>query len=114
MLGRAQARARRSGMPFQLTLDNLFDLILSQGARCAYSGVCLELVLPNSDWRVSLERIDNSDGYVASNCVMVACEFNTADLGTKPLPGSRVVEIKTTIGFVFTKGVNTAGLKAVV
>ena len=38
----------------------------------------MELLLPHSDWRMSLERLDNDLGYVQENCVLVAAEFNTA------------------------------------
>ncbi|CAK0808991.1 unnamed protein product [Prorocentrum cordatum] len=54
-------------------------MLWSQGGRCYYSAVPMEYSIPSSDWRMSLERLDNELGYIVSNCVFVACEFNTPD-----------------------------------
>ncbi|CAE7362834.1 pmpB [Symbiodinium sp. CCMP2592] len=37
----------------------------------------MELLKPNSHWRVSVERIDNRQGYVQGNCCLIAAEFNS-------------------------------------
>ena len=39
----------------------------------------MEILIPCSNWRVSIERRDNSKGYVRDNCVLVAGEFNSPD-----------------------------------
>lgn len=39
----------------------------------------MEVEQPNSHWRMSLERVNNRLGYTASNCVLVAAEFNSFD-----------------------------------
>ena len=77
LLNNARWRSKLKGWKFDLDIDFILDMILQQQGRCAYSGVPMELLLPHSDWRVSLERVDNSIGYVQTNCVLIAAEFNT-------------------------------------
>ncbi|CAK9053728.1 Calmodulin-like protein 5 (Protein MULTICOPY SUPPRESSORS OF SNF4 DEFICIENCY IN YEAST 3) [Durusdinium trenchii] len=72
-------RSKMKGKDFNLDADFILDLILYQQGRCAYSGVDMEMLLPHSDWRMSLERVNNAVGYVAENCVLIAAEFNTAE-----------------------------------
>lgn len=44
----------------------------------------MEIVFPNSNWRMSLERLNNSEGYWRQNCVLVAAEFNSSDFSRAP------------------------------
>ena len=75
------ARPRAKGKPWNVTLtfEDLLEMVEQQNGRCAYSGVPMEMLLPNSHWRMSLERLNNSEGYSRENCVLIACEFNTGD-----------------------------------
>lgn len=50
-----------------------------QQGQCFYSRVPMECLVPNSHWRMTLERLDNEHGYTARNCVLAAAEFNTSD-----------------------------------
>ena len=77
-LDHARQRSKLKGWKFDLDIDFILDMILQQKGRCAYSGVDMELLLPHSDWRMSLERLDNDKGYVQENCILIAAEFNTA------------------------------------
>ncbi|CAK0846679.1 unnamed protein product [Prorocentrum cordatum] len=79
LMVRARSRALKRGHGLDLNLDILLDKLLQQQGRCYYSGVPLQYLTPNSDWRVSLERLDNALGYTATNSVLVAHEFNTSD-----------------------------------
>lgn len=79
LLNSARFRAARRGMECSVTCDDLLDLLLVQEGRCFYSGVPMECRLPNSHWRMSLERFDNGRGYVLGNIALVAAEFNTPD-----------------------------------
>lgn len=63
---------------FTLTLNDLFDKLLEQKGKCYYSGVNLSFV-PNSDWMVSLERLDSTKGYTKKNTVLICVEFNSTD-----------------------------------
>ena len=84
MLANAKSKANARGQEFSLTCEHVCDMLTYQEARCAYSGVPMELVLPNSHWRVSLERVDNSIGYTRANCVLIAAEFNSSDYSRHP------------------------------
>lgn len=79
LVNSARQRSKMKGKDFNLDADFILDLILYQQGRCAYSGVDMEMLLPHSDWRMSLERVNNAVGYVAENCVLIAAEFNTAE-----------------------------------
>ena len=79
LLGSARSRAKEKGLRCNLTRDDLYRMIKRQHGRCAYSGVPMEISMPNSHWRMSLERRNNSRGYCSQNCVLVAAEFNTGD-----------------------------------
>eukprot|EP00438_Fugacium_kawagutii_P031195 Skav234755 [mRNA] locus=scaffold14:1066839:1068017:- [translate_table: standard] len=79
LLNDAARRSRHKGLGFDLDLDFLLDLILQQHGRCAYSGVQLELLMPTNDWRRSLERLDNKQGYLRHNVALIAHEFNSGE-----------------------------------
>ena len=73
---RYRDRIRRRGS--EVDSNHLLDLILEQRGLCAYSGVPMELLKPHSHWRMSIERIDNTAGYVRGNYCLIAAEFNSA------------------------------------
>lgn len=84
MCSSALGRARRHGLEGILTYMDLLDMLDKQGGKCAYSGVSMEVEHPHRHWRMSLERLDNFKGYVNSNCVLVAAEFNSCDYSRAP------------------------------
>eukprot|EP00930_Biecheleria_cincta_P027635 TRINITY_DN19380_c0_g1_i1.p1 TRINITY_DN19380_c0_g1~~TRINITY_DN19380_c0_g1_i1.p1 ORF type:complete len:301 (+),score=26.01 TRINITY_DN19380_c0_g1_i1:55-903(+) len=75
----AKRRSRHKGLDFSLTHEDLLRMLWNQEGRCGYSGVGMEILMPNSHWRMSLERHDNILGYTPQNCILVAAEFNTSD-----------------------------------
>eukprot|EP00438_Fugacium_kawagutii_P031699 Skav232928 [mRNA] locus=scaffold1477:1059796:1060998:- [translate_table: standard] len=75
----ARRRAKRKRLEYSLTREQVLDMLGQQGGRCYYSGVPLEYKRIHRDWRMSIERLDNSKGYTSQNCVLIAVEFNTAD-----------------------------------
>eukprot|EP00438_Fugacium_kawagutii_P030803 Skav229493 [mRNA] locus=scaffold2455:24690:25730:- [translate_table: standard] len=77
-------RARLRGWEASLTYADLLDMLEVQEGKCGYSGINMEVEIPHSHWRMSLERVDNSCGYSKSNCVLVAAEFNTSDFSRGP------------------------------
>lgn len=79
LLANAKSRAKRRGQECTLLRGDIFDMLWMQGGRCFYSGVPMECILPESHWRMSLERLSNDVGYTQGNCVLVAHEFNTSD-----------------------------------
>eukprot|EP00438_Fugacium_kawagutii_P031697 Skav232926 [mRNA] locus=scaffold1477:893601:894992:- [translate_table: standard] len=79
LLRNARMRSKSKGRKCSLTREHVLDILEGQGGRCAYSGVPLEYKRLHSDWRLSIERLDNSKGYTVGNCVLIAIEFNTSD-----------------------------------
>eukprot|EP00439_Symbiodinium_sp_Y106_P042084 s5254_g5.t1 len=85
----ARCRDRARGRQCNIDANHLLDLVLEQGGLCAYSGIPMELFRPNSHWRVSIERIDNGQGYLQGNCCLIAAEFNSqAHTAAHGAPGS--------------------------
>ncbi|CAE7514651.1 pmpB [Symbiodinium sp. CCMP2456] len=74
----AKRRDHKKGRQSNIDANYLLDLVLEQGGLCAYSGIPMELLIPNSHWRVSIERINTRHGYLKGNCCLIAAEFNTA------------------------------------
>ncbi|CAE8600861.1 unnamed protein product [Polarella glacialis] len=75
----ARYRSNRRNQVCTLTIHDIFCMLWNQKGRCSYSGVAMEILIPNSHWRMSLERKDNNCGYTPGNCVLIAAEFNTSD-----------------------------------
>eukprot|EP00438_Fugacium_kawagutii_P008716 Skav216382 [mRNA] locus=scaffold1241:118826:120190:+ [translate_table: standard] len=78
-LSSARGSARKRNQEFSLTLLQALHMLKEQHGRCYYSGVPLEYKQIHTDWRLSIERLNNSIGYTEENCVLIAIEFNTAD-----------------------------------
>ena len=79
LLGSARRRALRKDMLFDLGIEHVFDMLLAQRGRCAYSALPMEILLPHSHWRMSLERKNNLQGYTIQNCALICLEFNSPD-----------------------------------
>ncbi|CAE8651769.1 unnamed protein product, partial [Polarella glacialis] len=93
LLSSARARSKSANMSFSLQLDDLLDMVHLQVGQCFYSGVPLQYKVRHTDWRMSLERINNSLGYTADNCVLIAVEFNTSDYSRKTAKVKKFVSI---------------------
>lgn len=59
-----------------ITRDYLYELLLSQNGRCAYSNIPLSI---ENDWHISIERLNTNGGYFCGNVVFVCFEFNKID-----------------------------------
>lgn len=75
-------RGRTSAGQFDLTYEVLLEKYRSQRGRCAYSGIELSM-RTHSDWRCSLERLDNAKGYVGDNIALICGEFQSTDATTR-------------------------------
>jgi len=75
------------GLEYEFDTNSLLDLLVRQRGRCAYSDLPLTLRVSKyssreqrsnyfHDWQLSLERLDNTKGYISGNVVFVALEFN--------------------------------------
>ena len=71
-----KARRRDSfrGRVCTMHMSDILDKLWEQKGRCYYSQMPMEFIQPNSHWRMSLERIDNRQGYSVNNCVLVAAD----------------------------------------
>lgn len=58
-----------------LTAEFLKEMWQTQKGRCFYSGLDMKHEM-GVDWQCSVERLDNSKGYVQDNVVLVCLEFN--------------------------------------
>jgi len=64
------------GLEWDLTFDEAVDIFERQGGRCALTGLPL---VPNGDFgaiTASLDRVDNSRGYVRGNVQFVHKQVN--------------------------------------
>ena len=58
----------------EMTVAALSTIFKNQRGLCAISG---KLMTTHGDWKVGLERIDNSKGYTKANSVLICQEFNS-------------------------------------
>jgi hypothetical protein len=62
----------------------LFELYAEQEGRCYWTGVKLSLETMGKPWSVSLDRLDNSVGYVKGNVVLATRAANLARNSASP------------------------------
>ena len=110
LLCSANWNGKRRGLQCSLQRHDVLDILLKQGGRCAYSGIAMELLVPFSNWRMSLERKNNSEGYLKENCVLVAAEFNSSDFSRSP--GVRAHDVQGNAQWSPEKVAAVAGLGA--
>lgn len=76
---RSTAKHRKEKRPeageFNLTFNDLNDIWVEQDGRCYYTGIIMSYE-SHSDYKCSLERLDNDKGYIKSNVVFVILELN--------------------------------------
>lgn len=65
-------------LPFEITIDYLWSLFLSQKAKCSITGLPLTFDSKNNEYdgTASLDRIDSSKGYVVGNVHWTNKEVN--------------------------------------
>lgn len=74
----AKKNAKVKNLEFNLTPEFLWELYLKQDKKCAVTGVDIIPVHKNSKnlYQISIDRIDNSKGYVTNNVHLVALGIN--------------------------------------
>lgn len=60
---------------FTITKQDLLNLFKKQKELCYYSNIKM-VTISNSNWQVSLERLDVNKGYTINNIVLCCLEFN--------------------------------------
>ena len=73
----AKASAAQRGQVFAMTYEDICLLWITQKGKCAYTGWDMDYIT-NSNKVVSLERLDNTVGYITSNCILVCWCANRA------------------------------------
>jgi hypothetical protein len=82
--GRIERNARRRKIPFELTIEDGWNLFLTQNKKCALSGDVLHFNDRSStftDRTTSLDRIDSSKGYIKGNVQWVHKDINMMKQG---------------------------------
>eukprot|EP00397_Hematodinium_sp_SG-2012_P044403 GEMP01049589.1.p1 GENE.GEMP01049589.1~~GEMP01049589.1.p1 ORF type:complete len:494 (+),score=35.27 GEMP01049589.1:55-1536(+) len=83
-------KGRHAAGEFRLEFDDLIKMYQQQRGLCFYSGVKMNLQ-PYTDWKCSIERIDNTKGYIPNNVALICSEFQTSDYASRaniPVEGS--------------------------
>lgn len=81
LFGAVKLRARKKGLPFDLTLDWVRERVLS--GRCSLSGIDFDYAPPPNGWRYnprgpSVDQITPGAGYTMANCRVVITALNNA------------------------------------
>eukprot|EP00397_Hematodinium_sp_SG-2012_P039575 GEMP01043228.1.p1 GENE.GEMP01043228.1~~GEMP01043228.1.p1 ORF type:complete len:470 (+),score=32.88 GEMP01043228.1:126-1535(+) len=87
---RRAEKGRADAGEFRLKFDDLLQMYQQQRGLCLYSGVKMNLQ-PHTHWKCSIERFDNSKGYIPSNVALICSEFQTCDHSSRayiPVKGS--------------------------
>lgn len=79
---KAKERARQRGIPFNLDRKSVMALYAKSGGHCQVSGIAFNRFRPAAStkrpWYPSLDRIDSSRPYDATNCRFVCVAVNFA------------------------------------
>lgn len=70
-------KGRKEAGVHNITLNDLFQLYISQAGECYYTGMSM-ILESHSDWRGSVERLDPELGYTKENTVLICAEFNSS------------------------------------
>ncbi len=75
----AKRLSKSKGLEFNLTTEYVYELFNEQNEKCALTGVQMSIVWKNNIKKidqVSIDRIDNSKGYIQGNIQLVALGIN--------------------------------------
>lgn len=75
-LARIKAQATYRKIKFNLTVEYVYELYVSQGKKCSLSGVDLFFHKNLKECNVSVDRIDSNKGYIKGNIQLVHKEIN--------------------------------------
>lgn len=70
--------AKERNIPFNVTIEQLWDLFVKQNRKCVLTGLSLQFRSHTMIWdgTASLDRIDNSKGYVINNVQWIHKDIN--------------------------------------
>lgn len=81
---RARERSQVRGQEIEITTEDVYLMLVDSGARCAVTGIALDLSPPTDGqkkrrpWAPSIDRIDSTKGYTKNNSRIVCCAANFA------------------------------------
>lgn len=81
MVSRARHRAKKRGIDFDLTVEDVTEIWQEQGGRCYWFGVPMHWrddEGPRNPFIPTLDRTDNRRGYTRANCVLACWGANAA------------------------------------
>lgn len=82
MCVRHRIQAHRRNMPFEIRSDQVYSLMRASGFRCVLSGIAFSKRASATGaadpWAASIDRIDNSHGYLTDNIRVVCLAANFA------------------------------------
>jgi hypothetical protein len=78
ILATVKSRAKRHKKGFNIDLDYLINLWVSQKGRCNLSNLKMTTGIGTLNSRVSVDRIDSKKGYVKGNCQLLRSDVNIA------------------------------------
>jgi hypothetical protein len=64
---RVKNRAGTANIPFEITIEDMYELFKQQNGKCALTGIQLVITTSTVKGNASLDRIDNSLGYIKGN-----------------------------------------------
>jgi hypothetical protein len=76
LVDNSQTSSKKRNLEHTISKEFIFNLSEKQNDSCAITGSPLNYKT-NSDWQCSLDRIDDSIGYIESNVRLITLEFNT-------------------------------------
>ena len=75
-LNTARGTARKKGLPFEITADQMASMWAAQDGRCFYTGVPMVFDGSNVPESVSIDRVDSAKGYTLDNVVLCGTYVN--------------------------------------
>lgn len=89
MLGARDRSRQKDGLVFNLTMDDMRDLWISQNGKCAISGIDMtyELQMGRVPTNISIDKIDRTKGYTKDNVQLVcmACNQIKSDMSEEDM-----------------------------
>lgn len=78
VLGHTTKFGKYKGMELNITFDDLLLLYYKQKGKCAISGIEMSYIIGGGrkDTNISIDRLDNSKGYVLNNIQLVCVQVN--------------------------------------
>lgn len=84
------------GLPFEMTIEDAWEMFLAQDRRCALSGVPISFV----DHTASLDRVDNVRGYTKGNTQWLHKNVN---MGKRDIPQETFIQMCRDVAAKFPK-----------